>query len=115
MRNMRACHRWAIFAMVGIVQPIMLVSAASAAPEHKRLCKQRIDSTDMAGSRKQAQRKAIDGWSAAAVAQHGESFGRWEIAGVARLSCSLTLEGHRCRAAASPCRDLADGAFSSRR
>ena len=63
-----------------------------------------------AGTRAEAQRKAVDGWSAAAVAAHGEGFSKWTIAGIARVGCTLTPEGHRCRAAASPCRDLNEDA-----
>ena len=78
----------------------------NAAPVAKRLCKPRLEATGGGTSRGEAQRKAIEGWAAAAAAAHGDAFTRWAIAGIARTSCSLTPEGHRCRAAASPCRDL---------
>jgi hypothetical protein len=87
-------------------------SAAAPSPQTagKRVCKPRIDWSSVAGTRSEAQRKAIDGWAAAAVATHGEGFSKWTIAGIARVGCTLTPEGHRCRAAASPCRDLNDSA-----
>ena len=87
-------------------------SAAAPSPQTagKRVCKPRIDWSSIAGTRVEAQRKAVDGWSSAAVAAHGEGFSKWTIAGIARVGCSLTPEGHRCRAAASPCRDLNDNA-----
>ena len=75
----------------------------------KRLCKPRIEWTSTGASRSEAQRKAIDGWAAAAAGVHGEAFTQWKLAGIARTSCSLTPDGHRCRAAASPCRDLVEG------
>ena len=92
--------------------------AAYAAPQGhapKRLCKPRIEWSSIGQTRAEAQRKAIDGWSGAAAGQYGDTFTKWSIAGIARVSCSLTLEGHRCRAAASPCRDLnEDGAAPKR-
>lgn len=82
--------------------------ASAQTPPSKRLCKPRIEWSSLGGSRAEAQRKAIDGWAGAAAAQHGEPFTAWAIAGIARVACTLTPEGHRCRAAASPCRDLND-------
>ena len=88
---------------------------AGAAPASKRLCKPRIEWTGVGATRAEAQRKAVDGWSTAAVTAHGEDFSKWAIAGIARVGCSLTSDGHRCRAAASPCRDLTDGPGSTKR
>lgn len=84
-------------------------SAIAAQAPAKRLCKPRIEWTSTGASRSEAQRKAIDGWAAAAAGVHGEAFTQWKLAGIARTSCSLTPDGHRCRAAASPCRDLVEG------
>ena len=98
----------AVFA-VGSFAAISASAAPNSAPI-KRVCKQRIEWTALGQSRALAQRNAIDGWSAAAAGQHGDGFTKWAIAGVARVSCALVLEGHRCRAAASPCRDLTEPA-----
>jgi hypothetical protein len=111
-----ATGRAASFAVLAIpMLGILADRAQSQAPAPqvsvgKRVCKPRIEWTGAGVSRADAQRKALDGWSAAAVATHGESFSKWAIAGIARVNCTLTPDGHRCRAAASPCRDLADGA-----
>ena len=75
----------------------------------KRVCKPRIEWTSHGATRAEAQHKAIDGWAAATAGQHGETFTKWAIAGIARVGCTLTPEGHRCRAAASPCRDVTEG------
>ena len=89
---------------------VQAVSQPAPATAGKRLCKPRIEWSSVGQSRAEAQRKAIDGWAAAAVAAHGELFSKWAIAGIARVGCALTPEGYRCRAAASPCRDLTDSA-----
>ncbi len=88
-------------------------SAAAPAPAGKRVCKPRIEWTSIAGTRAEAQRKAVEGWASAAIAAHGEGFSKWAIAGIARVGCTLTPEGQRCRAAASPCRDLNEDAKPS--
>ena len=85
------------------------------APAGKRLCKPRIEWTGAGATRAEAQRKAIDGWSTAAVTAHGEGFSKWAIAGIARVACTLTSDGHHCRAAASPCRNLTDGPGGKKR
>ena len=103
--------RRAVRLALPLTAAVLVTSSAHAAPQGpatKRVCKPRIEWTALADSRVQAQRKAIDGWSAAAAGQHGDGFTKWGIAGIARVSCTLVLEGHRCRAAASPCRDLTE-------
>ena len=88
--------------------------ADAQSPVPKRLCKPRIEWSGLGQTRAQAQRKAIDGWASAAAGRHGEAFTKWTIAGVARVGCTLTPEGHRCKAAASPCRDLTENSGTKR-
>ena len=52
----------------------------------KRVCKQRIEWSGLGQSKAEAQRKAIDGWAGAAAGQHGETFTKWSIAGIARVA-----------------------------
>ena len=96
----------------GIASVLVVLGCMEAgnaqSPTAKRLCKPRIEWSGLGQSKAEAQRKAIDGWSSAAAGQHGEAFTKWTIAGIARVACTLTPEGHRCKAAASPCRDLND-------
>jgi hypothetical protein len=97
-------------AMAVLAAGLVLVTTAGAEAQNvQRRCKVRIDWSSQADNRIKARAQAIDGWSAAARAAHGEDFGNWAIAGVARVSCVLTPEGHRCRAAASPCKDVPAG------
>lgn len=77
-----------------------------AAPPVQRICKPRLEWSALGSSRSLAQHRTLDGWSAAVAAAHGETYADWRRAGVARLSCTLTPDGHRCRAAASPCSGL---------
>ena len=100
-------------AAAGMAAVLMMAFAgfdapASAAPV-KRLCKPRVEWTSQAATRAEAQHKALDGWAAATAGQYGDTFTKWAIAGIARVNCTQTLDGHRCRAAASPCRDVTDG------
>ena len=99
-----------VLPLAGAILAAPPADAAPQGPPVKRLCKPRIEWTASADSRVHAQRKAIEGWSAAAAGQHGDAFTKWTIAGIARVSCTLTPEGHHCRAAASPCRDLNEAA-----
>ena len=108
-------RRIRVAGVAAVVVPMLLAfpnsdAIAQQGPLPKRLCKQRIEWNAMAATRADAQRKAIEGWSTAAAGQYGDGFTRWTTAGVARVSCTLTPEGHRCRAAASPCRDLDESA-----
>ena len=102
--SLASVSRGALVAMV-VMGP---AAEAQQAPPAKRLCKQRLAWTGKGETRVEAQRRAVGGWSAAATGQHGEAFARWANGGIARVSCSLTTDGHACRAAASPCRDLAE-------
>jgi hypothetical protein len=100
---------WRTVLAIGAVLIVAAPGAESASAQPvKRLCKPRIE-WSTAETRAKAQRQAIDGWASAVASQHGEAFTKWAIAGIARASCELTPEGHRCHAAGSPCRDLNAG------
>ena len=66
-----------------------------------------MDAVAIGPSRASARRLAVEAWTVQAREAHGRAFGDWRIGGVARISCVLTPEGHRCQAGASPCKDLA--------
>ena len=84
-------------------------ASAADSPNARRLCKPRVAWSGIGETRAIASQRAREGWASAVAATYGEAFTTWAIAGIARTSCTLTPEGHKCQAAASPCRDLKAG------
>jgi hypothetical protein len=100
-------HARILILMSAVAMPAIAVRAEAQAL--RRACKPRLAWESMGPTKAAARDKAISGWSAAARAKHGDGWDAWTIAGVARIGCILTPDGHRCRAAAAPCRDLVPG------
>ena len=110
---MRTTLAVSVLAVAGFVSWAELTQPVES-QSPRRLCRPRVSAYGTAENVSEARRTAIAAWAAAAKAEHGEDYARWQIAGVARLTCVLTPEGQRCQAAGSPCRDLPAGGLPGR-